>query len=73
MEQGAETVVLPSRSKALPFIPEGYFPDGLHKPIALVLASAYILGTACLLSGKPPKIDSARLYAFNFESMSDSG
>lgn len=40
-------------NKALPFIKQAADStvDGLHKPIGLVLASAYILGTACHLSG----------------------
>ncbi len=40
-------------NKALPFIKQAASStiDGLHKPVGLVLASAYILGTACHLSG----------------------
>lgn len=40
-------------SKALPFLSEAAdkLTDGLHKPVGLVLSSAYILGTACQLSG----------------------
>jgi hypothetical protein len=41
-------------NKALPFIKqaaEGASSAGLHKPVGLVLASAYVLGTACQLSG----------------------
>ncbi|CAL8463628.1 g3162 [Coccomyxa elongata] len=44
---------LASPKKALPFLSEAAdrATDGLHKPIGLVLASAHILGSACLLSG----------------------
>lgn len=46
---------LVSPTKALPFLSEAAdrATDGLHKPIGLVLASAHILGSACLLSGSP--------------------
>lgn len=46
---------LASPTKALPFLSEAAdkATDGLHKPIGLVLASAHILGSACLLSGLP--------------------
>lgn len=43
-----------SPNKALPWIKqaaEGATITGLHKPVGLVLASAYVLGTACQLSG----------------------
>eukprot|EP00884_Botryococcus_braunii_P018479 jgi/Botrbrau1/5314/Bobra.0391s0026.1 len=48
----AKEILAPS--KAFPFLPEGHLPDGLHKPIGLIVASAYTLATACLLSGYPP-------------------
>ena len=46
---------LASPTKAVPFLSEAAdrATDGLHKPIGLVLASAHILGSACLLSGGP--------------------
>ncbi|KAK9917725.1 hypothetical protein WJX75_007567 [Coccomyxa subellipsoidea] len=45
--------VLTSPRKALPFLSEAAdrATHGLHKPIGLVLTSAYVLGTACQLSG----------------------
>ena len=44
-----------SPNKALPFIRQvaDGSADGLHKPVGLVLASAYVLSTACSLSGAP--------------------
>ncbi len=45
---------LTSPKKALPFLSEAAdrATDGLHKPIGLVLTSAYVLSTACQLSGR---------------------
>ncbi|KAK9829190.1 hypothetical protein WJX72_004398 [[Myrmecia] bisecta] len=40
-----------SPNKALPFYSSNTALDGLHKPVGLVLSSAYVLAAACHLSG----------------------
>ena len=54
----SETVHQLVPNKAFPFIKQtGHkTAEGLHKPIGLVLASAYLLGTVCHLSGIPTSL-----------------
>lgn len=54
----SETVQQLVPNKAFPFIKQTghHKAEGLHKPIGLVLASAYLLGIVCHLSGIPTSV-----------------